>query len=138
MTLNVDSLEKAVAALERSVKAVGDSTLQPDDPLLEAAQAGIVQQFKIAYELARKLLQRWLSLNQGLAEDDLPTRRDLFRRAGRADLLADPDLWFEFGNARNLTAHTYDDKQAQAVRDLALRFLTEVRSVLQRLRAQHD
>jgi hypothetical protein len=123
MTLNVDSLEKAVAALERSVKAVGDSTLQPDDPLLEAAQAGIVQQFEIAYELARKLLQHWLSLNQGLAEDDL---------------LADPDLWFEFGNARNLTAHTYDDKQAQAVRDLALRFLTEVRSVLQRLRAQHD
>jgi len=45
------------------------------------------------------------------AQDDLPrTRKELFRVAARDGLVRDPLIWFGFGDARNLTTHTYKEK----------------------------
>jgi nucleotidyltransferase substrate binding protein (TIGR01987 family) len=46
---------------------------------------------------------------------DLSTPKDVFRQAARANLINDPEPWFDFQKKRNLAAHTYDDVELHAV-----------------------
>lgn len=107
--------------------------------LRETVRAGVIRNFKVAYESSWKFIQRWLRENSTPTEADSPrTRKDLFRLAAKTGLLADPIPWFEFGEARNLTSHTYDE--AHAVRSLsaARSFLPHAQSLLLRLEERND
>jgi len=95
--------------------------------------ADAIQHFEIAYEQCWKSIQRWLQENATQADEaEKPrTRRELFRQASRAGLIPDPLPWFEYGNARNLTSHIYDEDQALQVLETAGRFLCDARTLLE-------
>lgn len=139
MALQLDSLEKSIDALHRSITAAEQdlNDLSPD--LRETIRAGIIQNFEVAYELSWKFVQRWLRENSVTDEATHPrTRKELFRMAARVGLVADPAPWFKYGSARNLTSHTYDAKQAEVVYQAATRFLTDAQLLLQELQNRND
>lgn len=139
MPLEFDSLIKSVDALKRSVKATDQNLESLSADLQETVRSGVIQNFEVAYEQCWKFMQRWLRENQTPEEADHPrTRKELFRMAARYELIPDPLPWFDFGNARNLTTHTYDEQQAQESFDTARRFLSHAEHLLQRLQETND
>ena len=134
MALELESLRKAVDALRRSLGASEKSMAALDQDMRETVRAGVIQHFEVAYEQCWKFMQRWIRENVSPEDADLPrTRKDLFRMAARNNLISDPEPWFLFGEARNLTSHTYDEAQAVSVYDTARDFLPHAREFLSRL-----
>ncbi len=139
MSLELESLRKSVAALEEALDTETRFSATPDEPLHNTLRAGVVQGFEVAYEQSWKMLLRWLRENLGPdVEEQLRTRRDLFRQGAQAGLIADPAAWFEYGQTRNLTAHTYDESVAISVSAVARRFLDDAQAFLHALEARND
>lgn len=105
----------------------------------EVIRAGVIQNFEFTYELCWKFMQRWLKDNQNREEAGLPrTRKELFRMAARYELIKDPLPWFEYGDARNLTAHTYNEDKAEIVFKQAVQFVDDARYLLEQLERLND
>ncbi len=139
MALELSSLEKALDALGRSLNAARYNIESLSDDQRETMRAGVIQNFEISYEQCWKFIQRWLRENRSPEDADHPrTRKELFRLAARAGLIADPLPWFEYGDARNLTSHTYDAKQADIVYRAAENFAIDAKDLLSRLQERND
>ena len=139
MALQLDSLEKSIDSLHRSLKATEDNLYNLSPDLQETVRAGVIQNFEVAYELCWKFIQRWLKENSTTDEASHPrTRKELFRMAARIGLIEDPAIWFEYSAARNLTSHTYDAKQADIVYQAAGRFIVDAQALLRELKTQND
>lgn len=139
MPLELDSLVGAVDALRRSVNAADENMATLSADLQETVKAGVIQNFEVAYEQSWKFVQRWIRENPTPEQtDNSPTRRELFRIAAHNELVSDPLPWFEFGEARNLTSHTFDCEQAATVYAAARSFLPFAEELLERLQARND
>jgi len=139
MPLQLDSLEKAINALDRSLHAAKEEAAELSPALQETIRAGVIQNFEVAYELCWKFIQRWIRENRSPEEADHPrTRKELFRLAARIGLVPDPLPWFEYGDARNLTSHTYNLEHAETIYQLAFRFAGDARELLRRLQKRND
>jgi nucleotidyltransferase substrate binding protein (TIGR01987 family) len=138
MVLDLSSLQKAVDSLERAIKvAAGQAGSGKDQE--EVLRAGVIQNFEFTYELCWKFMQRWLKENQSKGDVELPrTRKELFRMAAQYGIISDPLPWFEYGDARNLTAHTYDLDKAEIVFKQALRFSGDAKYLLIQLEKHND
>jgi nucleotidyltransferase substrate binding protein (TIGR01987 family) len=124
-SLILTPLTRAVATLEEALVA-------PDSGFVRDS---IVKRFEYTYELSWKFMRRHLIWAALEAEPQI--RRDLFRAAARAGLIDDPEAWFALHDARNLTAHTYNDKNAAKVIAAARRLLPAARSLLEALARHH-
>ena len=137
--LNTSSLKKAIDALTRSLNIVGKRQKEMGDDLFETVKAGVIQNFEVAYELSWKFIQRWIKENRTPEDATHPrTRKDLFRLAARLELIKDPLPWFTYGDARNLTSHTYDGKKADIVYQAAESFLEDAKYLLEQLDSHND
>ncbi len=106
------------------------------EPANDLERDGCIQRFEYTYELAWKMMRRHLVLVS--AQDaDLLGRKELFREAARRDLIADPEAWFAFQKARNITSHNYDEHKAAASYDAARAFLPVARALLAKLLDLH-
>jgi len=85
-------------------------------------KAGCIQRFEFCYELSWKMLKRVLTY-KGIDEN---SPRDVFRAAGREDLIDDPEIWFEFMKKRNLTTHTYNEDVAVEIYESLAAFKVEL------------
>lgn len=139
MALELESLRKTVDALRRSQDASQKAMASLDDDMRDTVRSGVIQHFKMAYEQCWKFIQRWIRENVSPEDADFPrTRKELFRIAARHGLISDPVPWFSFGDARNLTSHTYDEAQAISVYDVAQQFLPHAQELLGRLEERND
>lgn len=107
MALDLSGLEKAVKSFE---EAVDYSNNLPENIAADIVRDSVIQRFEYTYELGWKLLQRWIKLNIGPEEAEPRTKKDLFRLAAKKNLIDDPSPWFEFSEARNQVARTYNEK----------------------------
>ena len=137
MPLDLSSLDHAVEALQRSVRAVEayEASLPPD--LRETVRSGLVQNFEVAYEQSWKSMRRWIEMEVETGSVDGVSRRELFRRAAENRLINDVDLWMHFHALRNLTSHTYRAETAAEVAGAARDFVPVARALLEALRARH-
>jgi nucleotidyltransferase substrate binding protein (TIGR01987 family) len=141
MKLDLSSLQKAVESLEKTIKVSEDKTLTKglDEDAKEAIRAGVIQNFEFTYELCWKFMRRWLKENADVEEAEYPrTRKELFRLAARFGLIKEPHAWFSYGDARNLTSHTYDEDKAETVYETAVDFLEDAKYLLERLQERND
>jgi nucleotidyltransferase substrate binding protein (TIGR01987 family) len=137
--LNLDSLEKSIGALRRSISAFSHAEKSGlDHDIQESIRAGVIQNFKVAYEQSWKMIKRWIQENISTTEADGITRRELFRIAIENSLIDDLDTWMDFHDSRNETSHTYDSKTAHNVFKTAHRFLGEATKLLASLHARND
>ena len=140
MALDLTSLDKAVATLKRAVTEAGSSEFMDrlTDVQREIVRAGVIQNFEFTYELCWKFMKRWLERNLGSSHVDGVSRRELFRLAMEHHLIQDSAIWFDYHEARNKTAHTYDEETAMAVFTVATQFLGDAGKFLKALVARND
>ena len=138
MALELESLKKAIGALERSLRVAEEQAGGDDVDLKETLRAGVVQNFEVAYEQTWKMMKRWLEMNVGSIEVDGVTRRQLFRLCHENRLIDDVDAWMDFHKSRNETSHTYNQSTAENVFKVAGEFLPAASDVFSRIAARND
>ncbi|MEW6239082.1 MAG: nucleotidyltransferase substrate binding protein [Candidatus Omnitrophota bacterium] len=141
MALDLSSLKNAVASMEQTLERSEDETLMEtlDEITQNAIRAGAIQNFEFTFELCWKFIQRWIRLNKTPEDADHPrTRKELFRLAARYGLIDDPVAWFRYGDARNITSHTYDEDTAALVYETARSFIRDAADLLQKLEHHND
>lgn len=130
MQLELASLEKALASLQRAIERTRQA---PGDEELRDA---VIQRFEYSYELCWKMLKRRLEMDSAIPTAiDALGFKDLIREAAERGLLNDPAAWFEYREQRNITAHTYNRAKAEAVYQTVLQFLPSARALLESLAA---
>ena len=126
--LDLSSFEKALRSLR---KAIVRSQAQKDD--LEVRDA-VIQRFEYTYEICWKMIKRKLEMEAASPPTiDALSFRDLLREAAEKGLIGGVETWFEYREARNRTSHSYDEENAKAVYEVAVRFVEEAEKVHQRL-----
>jgi len=140
MELDLSSLRKAVESLEKTIRVADDDAFMSrlDEDQEHAVKAGVIQNFEFTYELCWKFMRRWLEVNLGSVEVTGVTRRQLFRLSAENRLVGDVDRWMEYHDARNETAHTYDESTAEDVFETANEFLADAQKLLHALEARND
>lgn len=139
MILDLSPLKDSVNALERAINAVEHNKEILKEDILEAARAGVIQNFEVTYELCWKFIQRWFKENRSPDEaESIRTKKDIFRMAARENLITDPLPWFSYAEARNLSAHTYNSKNADYIYGAAGRFLFDAKKLLSALEQVND
>lgn len=117
---NIDKLIKAQQVFERfRVDMVDDRD-----------QAGAVQAFEFCYELAWKVLRRILN-SRGI---DVASPRSAFRHAGLEKLIDNAEIWYDFQEKRNLTAHTYEEENLRAIVSVFDQFSEELEKLINNIK----
>ncbi len=88
-----------------------------------------IQRFEFCFELSWKSAQEFLK-DQGII---CKSPKDCFRRAADYGLIKSPKPWFEFLEARNLVAHTYNEKMADRIYKKAIKFPKAAEKLLKNL-----
>ncbi|MBI2707982.1 MAG: nucleotidyltransferase substrate binding protein [Proteobacteria bacterium] len=81
------------------------------DMVTDRDKTGAAQAFEFCYELCWKVMKRVLE-GRGLT---VGSPKDTFRKAVHEQLIKDPEIWFAFQDARNLTVHTYNKENLEAI-----------------------
>lgn len=126
-----EPLELTIINLKKAVQRLREATALS---LTRIHRDATIQRFEFCFELAWKTLKIFLS-EQGI---ECQSPKDCYRRAADAKLINDPKLWFGYLKARNLTAHTYNEKIAARVYKKAKGFPQAVKDLLGNLEKMKD
>jgi nucleotidyltransferase substrate binding protein (TIGR01987 family) len=109
--LDISSFVKAHASLVDALDAKTDDKIQA---VLNRDAA--IQRFEYTYELAYKMLKRFLEITSHNPDtiDELGFR-DILRVGGEVGLIDDVSAWFDFREKRNITSHAYDEAKAKEI-----------------------
>ena len=140
MPLELDSLERAVAALEAVLAKSDDGEFMRglDEVAGNAIKSGVIQHFEFTYELCWKFMKRWLETNVSPTVADGVTRRELFRLAAEQQLIVGVEEWMRHHEARDQTAHTYDPAIAERVYEATHQFTRDAARLLSALKSRND
>ena len=141
MPLDLTSLELSIQSLKKSLNVLGlkkESPAKTPSDELETLEAGVIQNFEVAYEMSWKFMRRWLEANGDIKSLEGITRKELFRQAREHQLISDFDLWLQFHEARNNTSHSYNVAIAQQTIAIAPVFLRAAMDFLQTLKTHND
>ncbi len=140
MSLELSSLEKALASLERALnftnRKLSEGKIEQDE--IEIYKAAVIQNFEFSYELCWKFMKRWLELNVTPGMMEGVTRKQLFRYATENLLITDFEAWVVYHDLRNKTSHTYDSDVADVIFKKAGLFLEDAKSFLKALEVRND
>lgn len=120
----IDDFEKALARLDKALK------LSPTRIHKDAT----IQRFEFCFELNWKTVKLFLN-NQGI---ECKSPRDCFRKAADYGLIDNPAKWFDFLDARNLIAHTYNEKTADRIYKKTAPFLKNAKKLLKKLKQEME
>lgn len=137
--IDFSSLRSAMAQLEDALD-LHDGPAGEDPRMRVHLRAAAIQAFEFTYELATKLLRRFLEATEASAEvvEEL-TFNGMIRLATERGLLrSDLETWQAFRKARGTTSHTYDEAKAIDVFESIPGFLQEVRFLLSELTAREE
>ena len=140
MLLDLQSFRNSVTSLSNllTVSESDGRMLRLGEVEREGIRAGVIQNFEVTYELAWKLMSRWLSENVGRTVVDGITRRHLFRLAAEHCLIEDVDTWMSYHTARNQTSHMYNQEVAARFYAAAHGFAQDARRLLAALEERND
>jgi len=130
--LDITHLKNAIVALQSCISDFNEYSSK-DGSLRESLRSGVIQNFEVAYELSWKFMKRWLSFNIGNSVVEGIPRFELFKLAAENALISDPEIWFDFHDARNKTSHEYGEDVVEGVLQYALNFLPYAKGFLESL-----
>lgn len=128
--LDLGPFERVTARLAEALEAF--ETQQDNLYILDS----VVKRFEMTYEQAAKSLRRYfIDRAASTVEIESLTFQELIRRADSEKLLlgAWPE-WKDYREARNETAHTYEESKAREIAVEAKLFLKEAQHLLQQLK----
>lgn len=140
MPLHLDNLRSTTRALGALLRISEDAErmAQFSDVERNGIRAGVIQHFEVAYEIAWKLIQRWLNTNVTPGIANGVSKKQLYRLAAEHELIADVDAWLRHHEARNATSHVYDGERALKVYRATLDFAGDAERLLAALEARND
>ncbi len=126
MESSQDRLKADLILLNRALKTLEEVLNMPRSNVTRDAA---IQRFEYCFELSWKALQA-ASRISGL---DCASPRDAIKNGFKEGWITDAKPWFESLEARNLTSHTYNEKLAETVYQIAKRFPEIAESLRERL-----
>ena len=133
MKLDLSSLEKAIARLEKSLGFL-HSELAEDADLREQFRSATIQAFEFTYELAYNLIKKQLKNTvANPSEINIMVYENFVRQAADAGIIRDVVAYINYRQARNNTSHRYNDEEAEQTAMIAKEFLTDVRILVEDL-----
>ena len=100
----------------------------------EQEKAGAIQAFEYCFELVWKTMRRLLEVRGQIANSP----REVIRMAALESFIEDPEIWFDFLKKRNITVHTYQEKEAEEVLSVLEKFSGEVKVFLSNIGIKND
>ncbi len=134
--ISTEVLEKAVLSLEEGISLY--ENCDGSHQMRLALRDAVIQRFEYTYELSWKLVQRWISENVSPEAAAPISRKELFRTAARLGLIDEPQNWFLYHQARNLSVHTYNESNAADVFAAALKFAADAGMLAAALRRNEE
>lgn len=95
----------------------------------EQEKAGAIQAFEYSYELLWKTMKRLLGV-RGLIVN---SPKETIRISAIEGLIDNPEIWFDFIRKRNVTTHTYDEKDIEEVLSIFPSFSIESKNFLKKI-----
>jgi len=129
VTLDITPLRNAIARLEEGWEVYQRDTTQT------LIRDGLIQRFEFTYEIAHKMLKRYLEYaSPNPAQYDGMPFSDLIRSGNEQGLLlGDWPKWRGYRDMRAKTSHTYDEETALKVVTGIPPFLDEARYLSEQL-----
>ncbi|MEW6686872.1 MAG: nucleotidyltransferase substrate binding protein [Candidatus Edwardsbacteria bacterium] len=97
----LNNFSNALKKLEEALKESGYS-LSLD---------GTIKRFEFTFEMSWKALKKFL-LYEGT---ECTSARDCIKKAYQLDFIKEENLWLDMLNDRNISAHIYDEKEAEKI-----------------------
>lgn len=136
--LELQAIHKALKSLKKSIDLIAERK-DDDLELFLALRDSVVQRFEYTYELSWKMIQRWIAENVNPeSAEPVYSRKELYRLAARNGLIRDPLTWFDYHKARNISAHTYNEKNAEQVFEAAKKMVDDVEYLITELDKRND
>lgn len=111
---------------ERALSKIQEALTFPDD---EPHKESTIQRFEYTFELSWKLMSSIIK-DQGIESYGV---KNILREAYKLQLIDDVEVWFEYADARNQTAHIYRESAADEVVAVAKGgFVEEVKRMLKK------
>lgn len=124
--LSFEALELAISALEQGLRE------HEQYPQLLTVRDGVIQRFEIALDVSQKLMKR--VLHDIYKIEPARIAKNTAREAAEMGLIADTEAWIGHIDARNDSAHTYNNEIAERVFQRIPAFLSDARDLLVRLK----
>ncbi len=127
MSVSVQELSKAIVSLEEVIQLYNQA--KADSAERKAFRDACIQRFEFSVELSWKVSVKVMGLTTTAAKIAV-------REMARNELISDPQVWFDFIEARNQTSHSYDEDVAKKIFEVVKKFPAEARLLLQKLTAK--
>lgn len=129
INLDISSFGKAIHSLNEALLEINK---QKGNLFVRDAT---IQRFEYTYELAYKMLKRYLEMTEAnLEEIDRMSFSTLIRTGAEKGLLKNSwDVWSSYRTARNLTSHTYNEAKAIEVCEVIPKFMEEAQFLFEQL-----
>jgi hypothetical protein len=114
---------------ERALQSLRAALTPP--PANDRERDGAIQRFEYTFEISWKFAKKVLLLN-GINSQ---SPREVIRELAAIGWIAQPELWFEFLEARNMTSHNYREDVALNVFSKVSLFAAEAEQLLTQLKA---
>lgn len=85
-----------------------------DDIRTKRDKAGAIKAFEYTFEMTWKTMKKFVEMRGGYPFT-ISGSKDVFRVAAYLHLIDDPEKWFKFIEARNITSHVYNEVEADMV-----------------------
>ena len=96
-----------LSALTKAVHSLGVALTQSKN---EFTRDAVIQRYEYTFELAWKMIKRYLSMEAGIDEYNI---KNILRIAAQQQLIDNLDEWVKYHKARNLTSQTYNEKTTE-------------------------
>jgi nucleotidyltransferase substrate binding protein (TIGR01987 family) len=116
--MTLEEFEKAVFRLEEALA-------QPKNDFIRDS---VIQRFEFTVELA------WKSAKKVMGSQSIAPKV-IIREMAAQGLVADPQVWFDYLEGRNLSSHTYKEDLAEKVYSLAKGSVSDFKDLLAKLKA---
>ena len=103
LAIKIEGYDNAIEKLNKSL----EKDIKEDELYLDA----IIKRFEFSYELAWRLMKRFLSY-EGV---DAQSPRSVIREAFNNGLINNPNVWLDMLEKRNLSSHTYNQETAETI-----------------------
>ena len=135
MTLDLISLESAIAQLRQALNSYNDDVIQNNPIYKKQMRSAVIQAFEFTYESTFKMIVRYLNASShGTMNVNIISFNNIIREAYKKTIIgSDLSIWKKYRQKRCITSHTYDEDKAQDVFGIAPEFLVEAQHVLSSL-----
>ena len=131
--ISITALEKANVSLKEAIDVYNTEHATARPALVNSLKAAVIQNFEFTFELAWKMMDRWLNENKTPGITLGLSKRALYTLAAESGIVSEIGVWQTFQDARNKTSHTYDEAVAMGVFDIALKFPSVVDDLIEKL-----